>query len=124
MRNTIIATLVIISMLFCLTACTNYTYESKKIETTVVSCEQGSFVLASEYVSIANVYLAQQKTAMYTMYMNLARSNGHYNYNITITIDGENHVVVRSEDYEPGDIITVTARYGYADGELVSIEYD
>ena len=124
MRNTIIATLVIISILLSLTACTNYTYESKEIETTVISCKEGSFVLASEYVSIANMYLAQKKTAMYTMYMSLARTNGHYNYNITVTIDGENHVVVRSKEYTPGDIITIKARYGYADGELVSIEYD
>ena len=124
MRNTIIVAFIIFSMLFGLTACTNYTYEDKKIETTVISCEQGSFVLASEYVSLANVYLSQKRITLYTMYMNLARSNGHYNYNITINIDGENHVVVRSEEYKPGDIITITAKYSYADGELISVEYD
>ena len=124
MRKTIIAILVIISIILSLTACTNYTYERKELETPVISCEQGSFVLASEYVSIANMYLAQKKTAMYSMYMSLARTNGHYNYNVTISVDGENYVVVRSEEYKPGDTITVTARYGYADGELVNIEYD
>lgn len=124
MRKIIIAILVIASIVLSLTACTNYTYESKEFETTVVSCEQGSFVLASEYLSIANMYLAQKKTVLYSMYMSLANSNGHYNYNITITVDGENHVVVRSEEYKPGDTITVTARYGYADGELVNVDYD
>lgn len=124
MRKTIVAILVITSIILGLTACTNYTYERKELETTVISCEQGSFILASEYVSIANMYLAQKKTAMYSMYMSLARTNGHYNYNITISVDGENYIVVRSEEYNPGDTITVTARYGYADGELVNIEYD
>ena len=124
MRKTLICMLVISIMITTLTACTNYTYENKEIEATVVSCEKGSFVLASEYVSIANVYLAQQKTAMYSMYMSLARSNGSYNYNIGVSIEGETYTVVRSEPYEIGQTITVKAQYGYADGELVNVDYN
>ena len=66
--------------------------------------------------------LSKDKLTMYTMYMNLARSNGTYNYNITICIDGEKYVVVRSEPYEVGQPIQVTVQYGYADGELVNVE--
>ena len=124
MRKTLITLIVIILTIATLAGCTSYTYENKEIEATVVSCEQGSFVLASEYVSIANVYLTQKKMSMYSMYMSLARSNGTYNYNITVSIDGENYVVVRSDSYEAGQTITVNARYGYADGELVNVEYN
>lgn len=123
MRKTFIALLGIILTITMLTACTNYTFENKEIEATVVSCEKGDFVLASEYVAIANMYLGKDKFAMYTMYMNLARSNGTYNYNISICIEGENYVVVRSEPYEVGQTIQVNVQYSYADGELVNVEY-
>ena len=86
MRKTFIALLVIILTFTTLTACTNYTFENEEIEATVVSCEKGNLVLASEYVAIANMYLGKDKLSMYTMYMNLARSNGTYNYNISIWI--------------------------------------
>ena len=123
MRKTFIALLVIILTFTTLTACTNYTFENEEIEATVVSCEKGNFVLASEYVAIANMYLGKNKPSMYTMYMNLARSNGTYNYNISICIEGENYVVVRSEPYEVGQTIQVNVQYSYANGELVNVEY-
>ena len=125
MRKTIIFILVIFLFLTTLTACTNYTFETKEVEATVISCQQGTLIPSPEYVSLANMYLIKKNTAMYTMYMSLAHSNGSYNYNITINIDGsENHVVVRNDSYEAGEIIIVTAKYSYADGKLVSIEYD
>ena len=124
MRKNIILILVIILVCSTLTACATYTYETKEIETTVISCEQGTLIPAPEYVSLANMYLIKKNTAMYTMYMSLAHTNGTYNYNITITIDGENHTVVRKESYDVGETIIVNAEYAYADGELVNITYD
>ena len=124
MRKTFITFLVIILAIAALTGCTSYTYEDTEIEVTVISCKKGDLIPAPEYVSIANVYLAKGKTTLYTMYMNMARSNGTYNYNITVSIDGENYVIVRSEPYEVGQTLIVNAKYGYANGELVNVEYN
>ena len=124
MRKTIILILVVLLTLTSFTACTSYTFESKEIEVTVISCEQGNLIPAPEYVSLANMYLIKKNTAMYTMYMNLAHTNGTYNYNITISIEGKDYVVVRQEEYEAGKAIVVTAEYCYANGELVNVEYD
>lgn len=124
MRKTFITFLVIILAIAVLTGCTSYTYEDTEIEATVISCKKGDLIPAPEYVSIANVYLAKGKTTLYTMYMNMARSNGTYNYNITVSIDGENYVIVRSEPYEVGQTLIVNAKYGYANGELVNVEYN
>ena len=124
MRKNIIFILVIILVSSALTACATYTFETKEIEATVISCEQGTLIPAPEYVSLANMYLIKKNTAMYTMYMNLAHTNGTYNYNITIMIDGENYTVVRSAPYEVGDTIIVNAEYVFADEKLVDITYD
>ena len=124
MRKTIILILVIFISVVTLAACTSYTYETKEIEAIVISCEEGTLIPAPEYVSLANMYLIKKNTAMYTMYMNLAHANGTYNYNITINIDGENFVVVRSEKHEVGKSIVITAKYTYANDKLVIVEYD
>lgn len=124
MRKNIIFIFVIILVFSTLTACTSYTYETKEVEATVISCEKGTLIPAPEYVSLANMYLIKKNTAMYTMYMSLAHTNGTYNYNITITVDGENHTVVRNESYDVGETIIVNAEYAYADGEIVNIRYD
>ena len=124
MRKNAVLILVIIVCFISLTGCANYTYESKEIEATVTSCEKGTLIPAPEYVSLANMYLIKKNTAMYAVYMNLAHTNGTYNYNITITVDEKAHVVVRQAPCDVGQVIVVTAEYTYANGVLVSTTYD
>ena len=115
--------IIVLSLLF-VTGCSNYSIEEIELEATVVKCEQGRLHPDSSYSSLANNYLSQGNYSYYSMYNSLARQNGSYDYNITISIEGENHVVVRSTPYEAGDTITVTKKItNDQNGDLVKIEY-
>lgn len=58
------------------------------------------------------------------MYMSLANDNGTYDYNVTIDIEGNNYTVVRKEQYEVGQYITITMVNTYnKDLQLVNTEY-
>ncbi len=69
------------------------------------------------------MYLAQQNYEQWNMYKNLAYANGKYDYQITISIDEENHTVIREEQYEIGQYITVIKVETYAGLQLVNTDY-
>lgn len=114
-----------ILFVFMLTGCgEKYSYEQTELEAVVIQCEEGTYNPDSSYMAIANMYLAQQNYRMWSMYMSLANANGTYDYNVTIDIDGNNYTVVREEQYEVGQYITITMVNTYnMDLQLVNTEY-
>ena len=122
-KTTLVITLAIISI-FLLVGCTTYSYESTEIETNVIKCEKGIFLPDEEYLAMANVCLAYKKAEMYEYYKKLANEHGNYTYNITISIDGTEYVIVRPEEYEVGSVITVVAKSRYANNKVVYVEYE
>ena len=117
---------IIISVLlvFILTGCgENYSYEETKIQANVIQCEEGTFHPDTSYQSIANMYRTQDNLSMWSLYEGLANANGKYDYNVLVDIEGNSYIVVRSEQYEVGQTITITKLETYKDSELVKIEY-
>lgn len=114
-----------ILFVFMLTGCgEKYSYEQTELEAVVIQCEEGTYNPDASYMAIANMYLAQQNYGMWSMYMSLANANGTYDYNVTIDIDGNNYTVVREEQYEVGQYITITMVNTYnMDLQLVNTEY-
>lgn len=121
------ATLGILTILFVfmLTGCgEKYSYEQIELETVVIQCEKGTYHPDESYMSIAKMYLTQNEYGLWNMYMSLANDNGTYDYNVTIDIDGNNYTVVRKEQYEVGQYITITMVNTYnKDLQLVNTEY-
>lgn len=117
----------IVSILFVvmLTGCgEKYSYEETEFEAIVIQCEKGTFHPDASYLSIANMYLAQKNSGLWSMYTSLANSNGTYDYNVTVNIDENNYTVVRENQYEIGQYITITEVNTYnMDSQLVKTEY-
>lgn len=120
------ATIGIIIVLFAiiLTNCREkYSYEQTELEAVVIGCEEGTYHLDASYVAIANMYLAHENYGMWNMYLSLANTNGAYDYNVTIDIGGKNYTVIRKQQYEVGQYITVTMVNTYnMDSQLVNTE--
>lgn len=118
-------TLGILTLLFVfvLTGCGNYSYEETQIETIVIQCEEGTYHPDPSYMTIANMYYSQKNYGLWTTYRNLAYSNGSYDYNITVNIEGVDYVIVRSEEYEIGQTIIITQKNTYKDSQLEKTEY-
>ena len=118
------ATLGIIVLFALMTGCgKNYSYERTELEAVVIECEEGTYHPDASYMAIANMYLAQNNLGMWSTYMNLANTNGAYDYNVTIVIDGNNHTVIREQQYEIGQYITITMVNTYnQDKQLVNRE--
>lgn len=100
-----------------------YSYEETEFEAIVIQCEEGTLNPDASFLSIANMYLAQQNYGMWNTYNSLAYSNGTYDYNVTVNIDGNNYTVVRENPYEIGQYITITEVKTYMDSQLVKTEY-
>ena len=114
-----------ILFIFMLTSCCGekYAYEKTEFEATVVKCEKGEFHPNAEYLATANMYQAQQNYSMWTMYSNLANINGTYDYIVTINIDDNNYTVIREEQYNCGETITITKINTYDGKKMINTEY-
>lgn len=125
MKKYVTLGIITILFVFILTGCgENYSYETTEIKTVVLQCEEGTYHPDESYLSIANMYFVQQNLNMWNIYRNLADDNGKYDYNVTINIDGNNYTVVREEQYEVGQYITITRINTYMDSQLVKTEYE
>lgn len=101
----------------------DYSYEEKTLETVVIECEEGEYHPDAYYMSMANMYLAEKNMGLWSMYKNLANTNGKYDYNIIISIDGNNYTVIRKEPYDAGAYITITEVKTYKENKLIKTEY-
>lgn len=100
-----------------------YSYEQIESKAIVMGCEKGTYHPDASYIAIADMYLAQKNYGMWSVYMSLANANGTYDYKILINFKGNNHIVIREEQYEAGQEITVTIVNTYnADSQLVKTE--
>jgi hypothetical protein len=100
-----------------------YSYEQIESKAIVMGCEKGTYHPNEYYESIAYMYLAQGDYSTWCLYMSLAETNGTYDYKILINFKGNNHIVIREEQYEAGQEITVTIVNTYnADSQLVKTE--
>ena len=118
-----IGTIIVLFALI-LTGCgEKYSYEQTELEAVVIKCEEGTYHPDESYMAIANMYLAQNNLGMWSMYMSLANTNGAYEYNVTIDIDGNNYTVIREEKYEVGQYITIVMVSTYnTDSQLIKTE--
>lgn len=113
-----------ISLIFMLTSCVEkYSYEKNEFEATVVKCEKGEFHPNDTYLATANMYQVQKNYQMWSVYSNLANINGTYEYIVTINIDDNNYTVIREEQYNSGETISVTKINTYDDTQLINTEY-
>ena len=122
------ATLGIVSIflfVIMLTGCgEKYSYEETEFEAVVVQCEKATFHPDASYLSIANMYLAQKNYGLWNMYTSLANSNGTYDYIVTANIDENYYTVIRENQYQIGQYITITEVNTYdMDSQLVKTEY-
>ncbi len=101
----------------------NYTYEETEFETVVIECEEGTYHQNASYLVMANTYLAQQNYGLWSTYVNLANATGKYDYKITISIDEDNYTVIREDQYEVGQYVTVIKVNTYLDSQLIKTEY-
>lgn len=108
-----------------LTGCgEKYSYEETEFEAIVIQCEKGTFHPDASYLSIANMYLAQKNYGLWNMYTSLANSNGTYDYIVTANIDENYYTVIRENQYQIGQYITITEVNTYdMDSQLVKTEY-
>lgn len=92
-----------------LTGCgEKYSYEHTEFKTIVIDCEEGTYHPDASYMAIANMYLAQNNLGMWSTYMNLSYTQGAYDYDVTVSINGNNYTVIREQKYEIGEYITIT----------------
>ena len=125
MKRYVALGIVSILLVFMLTGCEEkYSYEETEFEAIVIQCEKGTFHPDASYLSIADMYLAQKNYGLWSTYNSLANANGTYDYNVTVNIDGNNYTVVRENQYEIGQYITITKvnTYNMA-SQLVKTEY-
>lgn len=125
MRKRATVGILVILFVFMLTGCgEQYSYEQTELEAVVTQCEEGTYHPDASYMALANAYLAQKRYGLWSMYMSLANDNGTYDYNVTVEIDGNLYTVVREEQYEVGQYITITRVCTYnADSQLVDMQY-
>ena len=75
-------------------------------------------------VTLHNMYLAQKNYGLWNMYTSLANSNGTYDYIVTANIDENYYTVIRENQYQIGQYITITEVNTYdMDSQLVKTEY-
>ena len=110
---------------FALTGCVEDDYEIKEsqIECVVLTCEKGSFKPNQAYWTMANKALADNDFNKYNYYRNLANAMGHYEYKITINVDGANREIIREEEHQVGSSISVKKKEYYDGLKLVKTEY-
>lgn len=125
MKKYVTLGIVAILFVFMLTGCgEKYSYEETEFETIVIQCEKGAFHPNASYLATANMYLAQGNYGLWSMYTSLANTNGTYDYNVTINIDGNNYTVIREDQYEIGQSITIIKINTYdMDSQLINTEY-
>lgn len=125
MRKYVTLWILTILFVFMLTGCgEKYSYEETELEAVVIQCQEGTYHLNASDIAIANMYLVQKNYGLWSMYMTLANTNGTYDYNVTINIDDNNYTVVREEQYEVGQYITITRVNTYnKDSQLINTEY-
>lgn len=124
MKKYAVLSIIILCFAFILSGCTkSYSYEENTFEEIVTKCEKGTYHPDASYRALANMYLAQKKMGMWSMYMNLANSNGTYDYQITINVDGNNYTIIRKDPYDVGAFITITEIKTYQNAKLVKTEY-
>lgn len=124
MRKYVTLGIFVILFVFILTGCEENSYKETEIQTAVIQCEEGTYHPNASYEAIARMYFSQGKYAMSNVYKNLAKANGKYDYDIAISIEGKKYTVVRSEQYEVGQTISVTKVETYdKDSKLIKTEY-
>lgn len=123
MRKRLTLGFLVFLFVFTLTGCGKTSYQETEVTTSVIECEKGSFHQDSSYLSIAYMYLAQEDYSLYYFYSNLANANGHYDYEITVTIEGKKHKVTRLEPYDVGQSILITKKDSYRNSKLIQTEY-
>lgn len=118
-------TLGIIAILFVLmlTGCSTYSYEETSIQTTVVQCGEGTFKPDPYYSQKALEAQMNLDLNAYSLNLTMANTLGSYEYPITVSLGEINFTVVRSEQYEVGQTITITEVKTFKDSELIKIEY-
>ena len=116
---------VIIISFFCMfiAACEKCSKQESIFEASVTNCRQGIFHPDDEYLALANSYLAQGNMVMWNNYMALANTNGYYDYNITFSVNGIDHTIIRTEPYTVGENIVLTEIKTYKGNELLKTEY-
>ncbi len=122
MKKTTFVIIMFIAITLLFTGCANYSFEDKSVEATVIECKEGTFLPDEEYLNQANICLGFGKLEMYEYFMILANANGSYTYRVTVEYEGHIVTVTRHDEYEIGSKITVEARLGFTNGELVSFE--
>ena len=124
MRKTFILVTLILFILT-LTACTDPIIENRtEIEIEVISYKEGDFVPNPSYVVLATKALASGDATKYLLYNSLAKSTGTQQYIITVDIGGETYEVVRNENFEKGDMITIIQVDTYQGEELITTKYE
>jgi len=89
-----------------------------------MSCEKGTFHEDSSFSGIANMHLVNGDLLNYTMYSTLADTNGYYDYDITVEVEGKYKIIVRDTPYEIGSKIYVEKIMTYNESkELIDIDY-
>ena len=127
MRKTTLIIILIIAMMLSMTACAEISYETKTIEATVISCEEGTFFPEENYLAQANICLAFKKLEV-SVYRCEADCWDHFSYReedvLTISYNDVETVIVRLDQYEIGSTISLEATLEYSDGVLTRIECD
>lgn len=111
--------------IFALTGCDDkeYTKQEEQVQAVVVTCDDGVFYLNQTYLAIANMYLAQKNTGMWSYYMTQASAQGETRFTLTVSVDGKEVELVRKEKYEAGQSISVTKVTTYDGNKIVETEY-
>ena len=125
MKKYVTLGIVAILFVFMLTGCgEKYSYEKTEFETIVIQCEKGEFHPDESYLTTADIYLAHGNYTLWSMYTDWANANGTYDYNVTINIDENNYTVIREDQYEIGQSITIIKINTYnMDSQLINTEY-
>lgn len=124
MKKTLCIIFVTMIFVLCLTGCSNNTTEETVLEATVMSCEKGTFHEDSSFSGIANMHLVNGDLLNYTMYSTLADTNGYYDYDITVEVEGKYKIIVRDTPYEIGSKIYVEKIMTYNESkELIDVDY-
>lgn len=124
MKKKVAEILMLVLLVFCLTACGSTYSQQTEIEATVIKCEEGDFFPDQKYMTLAYASIAKDNMAMYAKYIKLAEENGTYDYKVTINIDGAEYIVTRQDIYEVGDTLSVTKTDIYSDSEIIRTEYE
>lgn len=123
MKKFIALGLIVLLFVFVATGCAVAEVKETKCEAIVVDCIKGNFIKNPTYTSLATAALMKKDFSKAALYNNLAQSTGWYEYEVTVSAEGNEIVLNLRNEYKVGETITITRVDTYVDGMLTETTY-